>query len=116
MKTSKQKGNKLERIIATFYARKLDKDARRMPTSGAIDSFKGDILKRIYDGWSDECKSRERIVIYEWWDQAVAQAGNQKPALHVKANHRDPLTVIATKDYFDMREELQDWREKKVEL
>ena len=112
MKSPKQKGNRLEYKIAQFYQRKLDKDARRMPTSGALDNYKSDILKRIYDGWSDECKSREKIAIYDWWEQAVRQAGINKPVLHIKANHKPILTVMSVEDYFELREELQDWRNK----
>jgi len=114
--TAKQKGNRLEYEVAKFYQRKLDKDARRMPCSGALDNNKGDILKRFWDGWSDECKSRKSIAIYEWWNQTVTQAQGQKPVLFIKGNNRPILTVIKIEDYFDMREELQDWRNMSEEL
>jgi len=107
---SKIKGNSLEAKVAQFYQRKLDKDARRMPCSGALDNNKGDILKRIWDGWSDECKSREKIAIYEWWEQTVRQAPNQRPVLFIKANNKPILAIVRIEDYFDMREELIDWR------
>lgn len=110
MKSPKQKGNRLEYEIAELYKRKLDPAARRMPLSGAARDFKSDILKRRWDGWSDECKSREKIAIYSWWEQTVRQAGLSKPVLHIKANNKEKLTVIRTSDYFDMREELDDWR------
>ena len=110
MNASKAKGNRLESIIAKFYQRKLDKDARRMPMSGAADGFKADILKRIYDGWKDECKARVSFSIYKHFDQAQSQCnGTEKPVLHIKADYKDPLTIIKTKDYFDLREELQDY-------
>lgn len=111
-KSAKQKGNKLEYEIAKLYNRKLDPFARRMPTSGAVENFKADILKRFYDGWVDECKSRAKIAIYDFWRQAVRQAGIDKPVLHIKANNEEILTVIRAKDYFDIREELKDWRDK----
>lgn len=108
--SAKQKGNRLESEIAKYYQNKIDKYAKRMPTSGAIEGFKGDILKRFRDGWSDECKSRANIAIYDWWKQAVDQAGEyDKPVLHIKADHKEILTIIRVKDYFDMREELYDW-------
>ena len=109
MKTPKQKGNRLEYEIAKYYNRKLDPYAKRMPMSGALQDFKADILKRHYDGWVDECKSREKIAIYKWWEQAVCQANGKKPVLFIKANHRPILAVISVEDYFDMREELWDW-------
>jgi hypothetical protein len=111
---SKQKGNRLEYQVAQFYARKLDPFTRRMPTSGACENFKADILKRFYDGWSDECKSRAKIAVYDWWDQTVRGAGQAKPVLHIKANHKPILTIIRIEDYFDMREELADWRNKNL--
>jgi hypothetical protein len=114
MSLAKQKGNRLEYQVAQFYQRKLDKDARRMPTSGALSNFKSDILKRIYDGWSDECKSRAKIAVYDWWEKTVRQSGSAKPVLHIKANNKEILTIIRASDYFDMREELQDWRNQQL--
>lgn len=84
-----------------------------MPCSGAMDYYKGDILKSRYDGWSDECKSREKIAIYEWWEQTVRQANQDKPVLFIKANNKPILAVIRIEDYFDMREELEDWNNPK---
>ena len=109
--SAKQKGNKLETIIANFYARKLDPFAKRMPRSGAVEGFKADVLKRFYDSWKDECKARKRFSIYDLFNQAVSQcSGIEKPVLHIKGDYKEPLTVIYTKDYFDMREEIHDWR------
>jgi len=114
--SAKQKGNRLEYEVAKFYQRKLDKDARRMPCSGALDNNKGDILKRIWDGWSDECKSREKIAIYDWWEQTVRQANSDKPVLFIKGNNKPILAVIRIEDYFDMREEILDWRNMSLEI
>jgi len=112
MSHAKLKGNRLESFIAKLYQRKLDKDARRMPMSGAADGFKGDILKRFRDGWVDECKSRKKIAIYDWWQQAIEQCGEfDKPVLHIKADNKPVLTVIRAEDYFDLREELYDYIE-----
>lgn len=109
-KNSKAKGNRLEYEVAKFYNRKLDPKAKRMPTSGAMDNFKGDILKSTYDGWKDECKSRAKMSIYDFWEQTVRQAGySEKPVLFIKANNKPILAVIRIEDYFDLREEILDW-------
>jgi len=113
-KSKKQKGNRLEYIIAKFYNRKLDKRARRMPMSGACQGFKSDILKGHYDGWSDECKCRKSFSIYKLFEQAIRDAHGQKPVLHIKADYKEPLTVIWSKDYFELREELQDYENSKT--
>jgi len=111
--SSKKKGNRLEYEIAKLYNRKLDPQAKRMPTSGAVEGFKSDILKRFYDGWKDECKSRKKMAIYDFWEQTVRQCnGLEKPVLHIKADYKEILTVIRATDYFELREELKDWRDK----
>jgi hypothetical protein len=111
MSKAKQKGNRLERDVARFYNRKLDKQATRMPLSGAANGFKGDIQKRFWDGWTDECKSKARMAIYDLWEQTQQQAGdNSKPVLFIRADFKPILAVIRIEDYFDMREELQDWQ------
>lgn len=118
-KSAKQKGNKLESYIAKMYQRKLDPQAKRMPRSGAVEGFKADILKRFVDNWSDECKWQEpdkrvntgSLPIWKWWEQTVNQCSPlEKPVLHVYSNYKEHLTIIRTSDYFDMREELEDWR------
>jgi len=109
-KSAKQKGNRLEYEVAKYYNRKLDKFAKRMPCSGAMDDFKGDILKSHWDGWKEECKSRAKMSIYDFWDQTVRQCTTEKPVLFIKANNKPILAVIRIQDYFDMREELEDWR------
>ena len=114
VKSPKQKGNRLEYEISKLYNRKLDPFARRMPLSGAAKDFKGDILKRFYDGWSDECKSREKMKVYDWWNQTVMQAGQAKPVLFLKANNKEILAVIKATDYFDLREELEDYKKSSI--
>jgi len=108
--TAKQKGNRLENIVSKFYRRKLDPDTKRMPRSGALSHARADVLKRFHDGWSDECKYREKMSIYEFWNQAQDQAGTQKPVLFIQAEFKPVLAVIRIEDYFDLREELEDWK------
>lgn len=105
--SAKAKGSRLERKIAQYYRRYLGMEAKRMPLSGADSMLKGDIVKRFWDGWTDECKNQERINIWDCWSQAREQAGNNKPVLHISRNNGPELTVIYTRDYFNLRAEAQ---------
>ena len=106
-RSKKAKGKRLEAKIAALYRQKLEIDAQPMPMSGGMKGgfAKGDILKRQFDGWVDECKNQERIAIWECWNQAREQCGfGNKPVLHFSANNKEMLTVIRTEDYFEMRQ------------
>lgn len=104
-KSKKAKGARLEKAVASEY-RRIGIEAQRMPLSGAISHMKGDIWKKIYDGWIDECKSAETVKLREWWDQAMRQRGRAEPVLHISANYRPIITVIRTDKWTDMLLEL----------
>ena len=88
-----------------------------MPMSGAISNLKGDIWKDEYDVFLDECKNQETWKIAEYWKQTVDQCGvYQKPVLHIKKNFHEPLTIIRTLDYFDLRETIKDLEEENARL
>ena len=112
MKTKKQKGSRGEYEIAAMYQKKLNPHAGRMPLSGAIEYLKGDIKKPIYDGWTDEVKYQEAYHVEKWFNQAKDQAGTtSKPVLHYRRNNEEWTTVVRTKDYFGIREELYDYEQ-----
>lgn len=103
-RSRRAKGNRLEQDIAKRYT-DLGNPARRMPMSGGMSGgfSRGDILKRYHDGIVDECKNTERHNLWDEWNQASEQAGQiNMPALHISANNKPTLTVIRTKDYFDL--------------
>lgn len=109
----RQKGKRYEREIAALYRHYgLDDTATPMPMSGGMEFHKGDILKKKDSEWIDECKNQETTKLWEWWEQASRQApGLHKPALHIKRNHSESLTVIRTEDFFQLRVELQQLRD-----
>lgn len=106
----KAKGNRLERKVAGLYRHyDIDPKATRMPMSGAMSHFKGDIWKPDDYYYVDECKNSERVKLWGWWTQAVDQAtANRIPVLHISANNRPILTVISAETYFDLRKEIKD--------
>lgn len=108
--SKKAKGSRLEKEIAKMYRRKLFPRATRMPMSGAMMFHKGDIFKGERDFWLDECKNQETWKVHEWWEQTCNQCGAyEKPVLHMSRNYQqEPLTLMKTRDYFELREELFD--------
>ncbi len=106
-KSKKAKGAKLEKAVAAEY-RRIGIEAQRMPLSGAVSHMKGDIWKKVYDGWIDECKNAETVKLREWWEQAMRQRGRSEPVLHISANYRPIISVISTDKYIDLLKELED--------
>jgi hypothetical protein len=102
----KQKGNRLEYRVAEAYRHyDVDKQAKRMPLSGAFDGLKGDIFKPNDKLFVDECKNQEKVKLWEWWNQSVVQAkGLQKPVLHVSGNYRPILSIMKLEDYMYLRQ------------
>jgi len=114
------KGRRGETAFAKLLREKgIDKNARRMPMSGALSHFKTDIYTTV--PWAVEVKTQERVSLWQWWDQTVEQATPPKnPLLVVGANHRPQLCVLRVEDWADlvrdnmlMEEELKELREPK---
>lgn len=112
-KGRRMKGKRFEREIAALYRHHhIDDTAQPMPMSGAMEFHKGDILKKTDHEFVDECKNQETVKLWEWWGQAKNQArGLQKPVLHIKRNLTEPVTVMSTDTYFQLRLEIQQYRE-----
>lgn len=112
-KGRRQKGKKFEREIAALYRHHgIDDTAQPMPMSGAMEFHKGDILKKRDNEFVDECKNQEAVQIWKCWEQAQSQrSGMQRAALHLRRNLTEPITVISTDTYFQLRLEIMQLRE-----
>lgn len=100
--TRKAKGTRAEKKVAERYRHyKVDETAQRMPMSGAMAHFKGDIHKRNDYDWVDEVKNHETVKLGEFWTQAVEQTsgGLRTPVLHVTGNYRPIITVLRASDF-----------------
>lgn len=93
-RSQKAKGVRLEKLVAKRIREMgLDKDAKRMPMSGAIEGFKSDIFTHL--PFTFECKNQEKVSLWEWWNQAKSQQTPYKPAvLVVGGNFRPALAVV----------------------
>lgn len=109
-KGRKEKGNRAERKVAEAYRHYgIDPKATRMPMSGAMAWHKGDINKPNDYQYVDEVKCQETIKFWKWWEQAESQAsGGQIPLLHITANSRPIMTVMAMETYMDLRKTIKD--------
>lgn len=102
-KTKKTKGSRLEHKVAERYRHyKIDETARRMPLSGAMSHFKGDIYKRYDYTYVDECKNHETVRLGTFWQQTIDQCGTNTPVLHISGNHRPIVTVMRESDFDEL--------------
>ena len=111
--SKKAKGSRLEREVATAYRHyQIDEKATRMPMSGAMTHFRGDIWKPNDYEYLDECKNSEKVKLWEWWNQTKEQAsGARIPILHISRNDSPVLTVMAMETYMNLRKEIKDLQE-----
>jgi hypothetical protein len=91
---SKTKGLLLELKVAKSIRRKgLDKNAKRMPRSGAFPHFREDIYTVL--PLHIECKNQEKVHLWEWWDEARYRAIYSKnPVLVIGGDNRPLLAVV----------------------
>ena len=87
-KAPRQKGDRLERLAADIL-RSYGLDAKRVPLSGSMNGFKGDLELKIGETeLTGECKSRANGLskVYQWLDS--------NDLLVVKQDRCDPLIVM----------------------
>lgn len=102
VRSRKQKGTRLEKQCAKRINDVLESygiEAKRMPMSGAIDGFEGDVYVPKLPV-TIECKNKERHDIWAEWQQAVDQARTFNiPVLVIDKNYNpEPLAVITFED------------------
>ena len=103
-KAPREKGNRLERLAADIM-RSYGLDAKRIPLSGSMDGFKGDleltVLATILIG---EAKSRAKDFskLYQWL------AAND--FLVIKKDREEPLIVMDLRRFSRLLMELDDAR------
>lgn len=93
-KSKKAKGRRLELKVASLIREAgLDKNASRMPLSGAFWALPGDIKTNL--PLTIECKNTERHRIWKEWEEAVNRnCPSNDPVLVISGNNRPILAVI----------------------
>lgn len=102
---ARDKGKRFEYEIRN-QLKTLDPKARRSIMSGGVGQYirsdEGDIATDL--PISVECKHRETIALYEWWEQATTQNTNPDkiPVLCVKKNNFQPLACVKVEDFIEL--------------
>lgn len=105
IKSARDKGKRYEYEIRDLL-KQIDPSARRSVMSGGagayIRSDEGDIATSL--PIAPECKHRESIAVYEWWEQTVRQNTNRDkiPVLFFKKNNHQSLTCVKTEDFIEL--------------
>ena len=101
-KAPREKGNRLERLAADIL-RSYGINAKRVPLSGSVQGFKGDLEVEINGFWLDgEAKSRATGLskLYQWLGNFTF--------LVVKQDRLEPLIVMDLRRFSRLIMELKD--------
>lgn len=99
-KSAQQKGKRLENKFASMWRSKTGDFAIRTPGSGNGEKFTEDVYNKYY---SVECKNQEKVNLWQWWNQTVAEKHLAKPpVLVISGNFRPILVCMAADDWFDL--------------
>lgn len=109
MKTAsaKAKGRLLQQtvrdaVLETF-GQWLEQDDVRSTAMGqnGEDIQLSPLAKKVFP-FSVECKSREAIAVYPWYNQAKESKGTGTPLLVIKQNRSEPLAILSLKDFMKL--------------
>ena len=102
-RSKKAKGARLEREVAQRLKDSgLDKNASRMPLSGAMECLKSDIYTSL--PLSIECKNQEKWTPLEYLEQAKAGAKQHEIPVVVMSKNRlpEPICLLELKDFIHL--------------
>ena len=95
MKNSKRKGKVGELELAAFLREHGFEARRGQQFKGTPDS--PDIVCNI-PGFHIECKRVENGSLYDWLEQAKADAGGDRPLVCHRKNHREWVAIMPLED------------------
>ena len=100
--SAKAKGRKFQQQVRDKLIEQLeihpeDIESRSMGAGGE-DLIMARAARQKFP-FSIECKSVERLNVYEAYEQASANSGDYEPVLFMKKNRKKPLVVVDA-DYF----------------
>lgn len=96
--TRREKGKDFERQIAKDLRESgLDKNARRMPASGALEDLKSDIITSL--PIHIEAKRQEKWDVDKFYQQAFnGKKQHETPIVVMKKNRKDAMALLSWKD------------------
>ena len=97
-KYRKTKGNNFEKEVASDLRESgLDKKARRMPCSGALEDMKSDIITTLPVHL--ECKRQEKWNVDKYYEQAVSgKKQHEMPIVVMKKSNKEAMAMLSWKD------------------
>lgn len=107
MKNQKQKGNRYENKVAKRLTETLGVELRRVPSSGGMEQWRGDIvavddMDRINFPWCIELKNQKKLKLPQWLRQTEEEAEEMKkrPVLifHLHGSSKE-YAVIPLKEW-----------------
>lgn len=106
--SAKRKGSKAEiklrNLLRSIYPPELRERVYRVPLSGA-GAIKCDVMDLNDPDSAYEVKCQETLVLKDWWEQAVSQAGTSRtPVLVITQNYRPFYFIMRTKDWEAIRD------------
>lgn len=108
MKTSsaKAKGRKLQqevrdKILDTFPILETD-DVKSTSMGASGEDIQLSPAARKLFPFSVECKARESIAVYAWYEQAKSNAKGSVPLLVIKQNHSKPLVLLDLETFMEL--------------
>lgn len=109
MKTAsaKAKGRKLQQFVRDALITRLNlstDDVKSTSMGASGEDVQLSSFARLRFPHSIECKSRAKIAVYEWYQQAKDNAGSHSPLLVIKQDRSDPLVVLSLDDYLKLYE------------
>lgn len=118
MKTSsaKQKGRLLQqqvrnKILATFTNLQAD-DVKSTSMGAQGEDIQLSPAARKCFPFAIECKSRNKVQVYRFMEQAGEHAkANEEPLVVVKENYKDPVAILGLDYFLDLCHDAYQYRE-----
>ncbi len=110
-RASKVKGNNYERKIANILSKAFDTKVYRVPCSGALPGWAGDLrdLTGVLKNYVWECKNQQKLSIWAALKQSELEAtGGRVPVVVFTKNHEKDYVAMQLKDFINILKELED--------
>lgn len=104
-RASKQKGKAYERKIASLLSKAFDTKVQRVPCSGALEGWEGDLrdLTGVLKKFVWECKHQERLNIWAALRQAFLEAkGGRIPVVVFHKNNSKDYVALELSDFITL--------------
>lgn len=100
--SSKQKGRILQqwvrdKLLDKFPTLEPDDVKSTSMGAGGEDVLLSPAARKLFP-YTVECKSRARIAVYEWYEQAKGHKDHE-PLVFIKANHKLPLVIMSAEHF-----------------